>query len=100
MLEPVTRTALHWTPHGKGKKRGRPRIASEERTLMLDSKVDNNINIVINDLAVTSNLIPTGTKLQLFKAAILPYLTYSHLVWHFCRGSNSRKFERVQRKGT
>ena len=26
------------------------------------------------------NLLPTGTKLQLFKAAIFPYLTYSHLV--------------------
>ena len=107
------------------------------RTLMLGSKLDNNINIVMDDVAVSStdcldllgvsidrnlrfdehmskiyekssqrvgvlmrlrNLIPTGTKLQLFKAAILPYLTYSHLVWHFCRASDSRKLERVQER--
>lgn len=77
---------------------------------MLSSKLDNNINIVMDDIAVKStdclellgvsidrqlrfdehiqrvgvlmrlrNLIPTGTKLQLFKAVIFPYLTYSHL---------------------
>ena len=44
------------------------------------------------------NLLPTGTKLQLFKAAIFPYLTYSHLVWHFCHASDSRKLERVQER--
>ena len=44
------------------------------------------------------NLIPTSTKLQLFKAAILPYLTYSHLVWHLCRASDSRKLEHVQER--
>ena len=44
------------------------------------------------------NVLPTGTRLQLFKAAILPYLTYCHLVWHFCRASNSRKLERVQER--
>jgi len=44
------------------------------------------------------NLIPTGTKLQLFKAAILSYLTYSHLAWHFCRASDSRKLEPVQER--
>lgn len=77
---------------------------------MLSSKLDNNINIVMDDIAVKStdclellgvsidrqlrfdehiqrvgvlmrlrNLIPTGTKLQLCKAVIFPYLTYSHL---------------------
>ena len=44
------------------------------------------------------NVLPTGTRLQLFKAAILPYLTYCHLVWHFCRASDSRKLERVQER--
>ena len=44
------------------------------------------------------NVLPTGTKLQIFKAAILPYLTYCHLVWHFCRASDSRKLERVQER--
>ena len=44
------------------------------------------------------NLIPTDTKLQLFKAAILPYLTYCHIVWHFCRASDVRKLERIQER--
>ena len=109
----------------------------EYRILLLGSKLDNNINIVMDDKAVTStdclkllgvsvdrhlrfdehiskiykkssqrvgvlirlrNLITTSTKLQLFKAAALPYLTYSHLVWHFCRASDSRKLERVQER--
>ena len=42
------------------------------------------------------NLIPTKAKLVLFKSAILPYLTYCHLVWHFCRSSDARKLERLQ----
>ena len=93
------------------------------RVLMLGSKLDSNINIIIDDdKAVTSidylellgmsidrhirfdehisiiykksservgvlmqlrNLTSTGSKLQLFKAAILPYVTYLHLAWHF-----------------
>ena len=93
------------------------------RVLMLGSKLDSNINIIIDDdKAVTSidclellgmsidrhirfdehisiiykksservgvmmqlrNLISTGSKLQLFKASILPYITYLHLAWHF-----------------
>ena len=44
------------------------------------------------------NLLPTGTNLHLFKAAILPYVTFCHLVWHFCRASDSRKLERVQER--
>ena len=31
------------------------------------------------------NLVPTQSKLQLYKAAVLPYLTYRHLIWYFCR---------------
>ena len=45
------------------------------------------------------NLIPTIAKLQLFKAAILPYLTYCCTVWHYCRGSDARKLEHVQERG-
>ena len=44
------------------------------------------------------NLIPTETKLQLYKAAILPYLTYCHLVWHLCRSSDARRLERIQER--
>ena len=40
-----------------------------------------------------------NAKLQLFKAAILPYLTYCHLTWHFCKSSDSRRLERVQERG-
>ena len=44
------------------------------------------------------NLVPTSTKLTLFKAAILPHLTYCHLVWNFCRESDNRKLERIQER--
>lgn len=43
-----------------------------------------------------SNLIPTKDKLQLYKSAVLPYLTYCHLVWHFRRAGDARKLERLQ----
>ena len=45
------------------------------------------------------NLIPKNAKLVIFEAAILPYLTYCHLVWHFCKASDSRKIERLQERG-
>ena len=45
------------------------------------------------------NLIPIKAKLQLYKADVLPFLTYCHLVWHFCRASDSRKLERLQERG-
>ena len=44
------------------------------------------------------NLIPTQTKLELYKATVLPYLTYCHLIWHFCRASGSRRLERIQER--
>lgn len=44
------------------------------------------------------NLIPTRAKLQLYKAAILPHLTYCNIVWHFCKASEARKLERVQER--
>ena len=45
------------------------------------------------------NLIPTEAKLHLYKAAILPHLTYCHLVKHFCRASDTHRSERVQEGG-
>ena len=46
------------------------------------------------------NLIPMKSKLILFKSAILPYLTYCHLVWHFfCKASDTQKLERLQERG-
>ena len=44
------------------------------------------------------NLIPTKAKLVIFKSAVLPYLTYCHLVWHFCKSSDARKLERVRER--
>ena len=38
-------------------------------------------------------------KLQFYKLAILPHLTYCHLVWHFCRASDTRRLERLQERG-
>ena len=45
------------------------------------------------------NLVPTVAKLHLLKAAILPYLTYCHLTWHFCWASDKRKLECTQERG-
>ena len=45
------------------------------------------------------NLIPTEAKLHLYQAAIPRHLTYFHLVWHFCRASDTRRLERVQERG-
>ncbi|KAL9985691.1 hypothetical protein ACROYT_G008124 [Oculina patagonica] len=45
------------------------------------------------------NLTPTKAKLQLYKAAILPHLIFCHLVWHFCRASDTRRLERIQKRG-
>ena len=42
------------------------------------------------------NIIPREDKLQLYKSAILPNLTYCHIVWHFCKASDARKLERIQ----
>ena len=43
------------------------------------------------------NLIPISAKLVMFKTAILPYLTYCQLVWHFCKASNSHKIKDSKR---
>lgn len=43
-------------------------------------------------------VIPTHAKLQLYKAAILPHLTYCSIIWHFCRASDKRKVERLRER--
>ena len=43
-------------------------------------------------------LVPTHALLQLYKAGVLPNLTYCHMVWHFCRASDTKKLERVQER--
>ena len=44
-------------------------------------------------------LIPEEAKLQFYKAAILPHLTYCSLVWHFCKASDQQKLERLNHRG-
>ena len=44
------------------------------------------------------NLIPEKVKLQLYRTAILPHLTYCSIVWHFLKASDTRKLERIQDK--
>ena len=44
------------------------------------------------------NLIPCNPKLLLYKSFIAPHLTYCHIIWHFCKSSDSRKLERVQER--
>lgn len=44
------------------------------------------------------NIIPHSAKLKIYKTAILPLLTYCHIVWHFCAASDAHKLERVQEK--
>jgi len=40
-------------------------------------------------------LIPAHAKLQLYKAAFLPHLTYCGTNWHLCRASDKREVERL-----
>ena len=44
------------------------------------------------------DLIPSKAKPLLYKAFILPNLTYCHLIWHFCKSSDKRKVERIQER--
>ena len=73
--------------------------------VVLDSKLNFSEHIIsickkasqrIGVLMRLRNLI---SKLILFKSAILPFLTYCHLVWHFCKASDTRKLERLQERG-
>ena len=52
----------------------------------------------IGELRRLKNFLPAHAKLQLFKAAILPHLTYCGAAWHFCRASDRRKVERLALK--
>ena len=43
-------------------------------------------------------LIPTNAKLALYKAAILPRMTYCSTVWHFCKCTDVCNLERIQER--
>ena len=44
------------------------------------------------------NLIPCNAKLKSYEASIEPHLTYCHLLWKFCKSSDSRKIECIQER--
>ena len=44
------------------------------------------------------NMLSARAKLITYKSAILPQLTYCHIVWNFCRSSDNRKLERIQER--
>jgi len=81
-------------------------IESTEKLNLLEVTIDSKLNFShhinnvckkasqrIRVLMRLKNLIPREAKLQLYKAAILPHLTYCHLTWYFCKASDKRKFE-------
>ena len=87
-------------------------IRTSDSLKILGVTIDNklNFNKHINDVCNEAsqrvegimrlrNVIPTTAKLVLHKSAILPYLTYCHLVWHFCRASDTSRLERIQERG-
>ena len=86
-------------------------IKTVDNIMLLGVKIDSKLNFSdhissickkasqrIGLLMRLRNLIPTKVKLVLFKSAILLYLTYCHLVWHFCKSSDARKLERLQER--
>ena len=86
-------------------------VESSDCLKLLVVTIDNqmNFNTHINEICkkaslrvgvmmMLKKLIPTNTKLTLYKSAILPYLTYCHLIWHFCTASDRRKLEHIQER--
>ena len=65
------------------------RLNFSEQIISICKKASQRIDVLMR----LRNLIPMKSKLILFKSAILPYLTYCHLVWHFCKASDTRKLE-------
>ena len=62
------------------------------------SEVCNRVSKQVGILNRLKSLIPACAKLQLYKSAIIPHLTYCHLMWHFSRASDWRKLQRLQER--
>lgn len=90
---------------------GGEKVQQSQSIKILGVNLDENLNFrdrirsvckkvggMIGILSRLKNLIPINAKLLLYKSAILPHLTYCHLVWHFCTASASRKLERLQER--
>ena len=87
-------------------------IETKDNITLLGVVLDSNLNFSEHIISICKkasqrigvlmrlrNLIPRKSKLILFKSAILLFLTYCHLVWHFCKASDTRKLERLQERG-
>ena len=86
-------------------------IANTELIKLLGVHIDDNLNFTehisklctkasqkVGVLSCLQNLIPCKVKPLLYKSVILPYLTYCHLTWHFCKSSHKRKLEGIQER--
>ena len=73
-------------------------IDSKLNFTMHISEICKKASCKIGVLSRLRNLIPAEAKLQIFKAAILPNLTYCHTVWNFCKATDRRKLERIQER--
>ena len=82
-------------------------IRKTEQLKLLGVYIEQNINFASQRVMYESQsksrntctsaiLIPCNAKLMLYKTFIMPYLTYCHLVWKFCKSSDSRKIKRIQ----
>ena len=73
-----------------------------EVTIEDQLKFKNHINEICRKasqrVGVMMSLIPTNAELSLYKPAIMPYLTYYQLTWHFCSATDKRKLERIQER--
>ena len=70
------------------------RLKFNEHVSNVCTKASQRVGVLVR----IKNMIPARAKLQLCKAAILPYLIYSRTIWHFCCASDKRKLERVQER--
>ena len=72
-------------------------IMKTEQIMLLGVNMDENLNFTQHSEICTKasqkvgvlmrlrNLIPCQAELILYKTAIMPHLTYCHLVWNFCK---------------
>ena len=86
-------------------------IANSELIKLLGVHIDDNLNFTehisklytktsqkVGVLSHLWKLIHCKAKLLLCKSFILPYLTYCHLTWHFCKSSDKRKLEWIHER--
>ena len=62
------------------------------------SELCNKVCKKVGILVRLRNLFPCLAKFTIYKSSILSYLTYCHLVWHFCKASDRGKIERLQER--